>query len=167
MFRGVKGVQQPLGQMALVNVSPIAAPYTQLRVAPDGVRMAIIEGDNVLTFGAISGQQGPNPQISLSTVQDDPLGDASFAAVTWYGPDDVITLATPGSAVTEYPISGGSPTSVPTDSNMLTIAASYKQPLIGGLLKGQMAADASLTGSWMPIPDGDTLVSGSLPAYPG
>jgi len=30
-----------------------------------------------------------------------------------------------------------------------------------------MMADAGLTGSWLPINDGDTLADGSSPTYPG
>ena len=30
-----------------------------------------------------------------------------------------------------------------------------------------MAADASLTGSWMPIKDSDTPANGTSPVYPG
>ncbi len=50
---------------------------------------------------------------------------------------------------------------------MQTITASSGQPLIAGLSNGRMEADASLTGSWMPINDGDTPADGSSPTYPG
>jgi hypothetical protein len=176
MFRGSARARQALGKMIPVKVqnlqNQIEPPYTALKVAPDGVRVAIVQNGGILTYGAISGPQGPDPQIWLSTVQEDPLtqpnpGDVSFTSLAWYGPDDVITLATPGPTVTEYPVSGGTPVSIPTDSAMQTIAASYRQPLIAGLPKEALASDASLTGSWMPIIDGDTLISGSSPTYPG
>jgi hypothetical protein len=176
MFRG-SGARQPLGEMVPVNVVTTASPtYTALKVAPDGVRVAIVEGGGFLIFGAISGQQGPDPQISLSTVQDTPQFtpvqnslDATFTALAWYGPDNVITLATPGPTAIEYPVSGGTPTSIPTDSGMQAIAASSGQPLIAGLPNGQMVADASTTtGSWTTINDGDTSAKGKTPpVYPG
>lgn len=169
-FRAGPNERQPLGQMVAVNVlnaygSVIGLPngqYTALKVAPDGVRVAMIIGDNELTFGAISGQQGASPQIALSLVQQSPVNASTITGLTWYGSDDVITLATPGPAVTEYPVSGGAPTPIPSYPGMKTITASSKQPLIASVPGGQMVADPSLTGSWMTL-DG----SGSPPVYPG
>ena len=139
----------------------LAIPFTALRVAPDGVRVALIENNDELTFGAISGQQGPNPQIMLSQVQLSPLNANEFSGLTWYGPDNVITLAQPGPAATEYPVSGGTPTPIPAEPGMKTITASFGHLLIAGLTDGSIVADASLTGSWMPLGYGDA------PAYPG
>jgi hypothetical protein len=50
---------------------------------------------------------------------------------------------------------------------MQTITASFGRPLIAGLPKGRMVADASLTASWLPVNDGDTPADGSSPTYPG
>lgn len=177
MFRGSAGAQ-PLGPMVPVTVVTNSdlnvPPYTDIKVAPDGVRVAIIMDDEYLTFGAISGRLGPNPQIALSTVQYQPAAQsqpnavsASFA-LSWYGPDHVIVLATPGPVVTEYSVSGGTATPISADPAMQTITSSYGQPLIAGLPKGQLASDVNLNGSWMPITHNDgTPVKGSAPAYPG
>ncbi|HEX7164402.1 MAG TPA: LpqB family beta-propeller domain-containing protein [Trebonia sp.] len=172
MFRGTSNPRQPLAEMVPVGV--VNGPYTELRVAPDGVRVALVSGGNELTFGAISRPRGQNPQITLSPVQEAPLTQiqpvpqaVNFTALTWYGPDDVITLATPGPAVTKYPVSGGTPQSLQADADMQTITASFGQPLIAGLPQGRMVADHGLTGSWMPINDGDTSADGSSPTYPG
>jgi len=171
MFKNAVGIRQPLGQMIPVNVgsassglTSVTGPFTALRVAPDGVRVAIVIGGslgNVLTFGAISGEQGSRPQIMLSDVQLTPLNATAFTGLTWYGPDDVITLAQPGPAATEYPVSGGTPTSIPVDDGMETITASSGNLLVASMPDGRMMADASLTGSW-------TLIgTGSSPVYPG
>jgi hypothetical protein len=178
MFRGSGG--QPLGQRVPVTVTSTSyvptPPYTLLKVAPDGVRVAIVQGGGTtLTFGAISGQQGDNPRISLSTVQNTAqtltpsIAVASFTALAWYDADNVITLSGPGSpAVTEYPVSGGNSTPIPTDSGMESITVSYKQPLIAGLSNGQMASDVNPTGSWTAIDDVDgTPTDGIAPTYPG
>lgn len=182
MFRGSVRTLQPLGPMLPVQVTSTsyvpAPPYSLLKVAPDGVRVAIVQTgstQNTLTFGAISGQGGPNPQISLSTVQETPQTplqnapyNANFKALAWYDADHVITLANPGPAVTEYPVSGGNTTAIPTDSNMQSITVSYKQPLIAGLTTGQMASNPNFSGSWTPIDDTDSApTSGSAPVYPG
>ena len=182
MFRGSASTRQPLGQMVPVTMSndyPVTPPYSLLKVAPDGVRVAIVQNgptnSSTLTFGAISGQQGPNPRISLSTVQETPqtptttyAANSDFTALAWYGSDDVITLAEPGPAVTMYPVSGGEPISIPTGSNMLSLTTSYKQPLIASLTNGQMTSAPSTTSSWTPITNSDgTPTSGGAPAYPG
>lgn len=178
MFRASAGTPQPLGAVIPVTVSPpsqqspVEPPFLSLKVAPDGVRVAIVEADGtLLTFGAISGEQGPAPKIKLSTVQETPpqsaAGGTAFTGLSWYGSDNVITLATPGPAVTEYPVSGGDSTTIPTDPDMTTISASSGQPLIASLRKGLMASNGSLSGSWTAISDNSVPVNGSFPTYPG
>jgi spore germination protein GerM len=172
-FRNTGNSRVPLDLMVgvEVNVPPDeidvknpADQYTALQVAPDGVRVAIIMGGTTLTFGAISGATGPTPLIALSLVQLSPDNNASeFTGLTWYGPNDVITLATPGPAVTEYAVSGGAAQSIPAYPAMKTITAGgVSQPLIAGLPNGSMVYDASLTGSWLPLTG-----SGISPMYPG
>jgi hypothetical protein len=168
MFRATATLRSPAGQLVPVPVSvsspygkDLAIPFTALRVAPDGVRVALVENNAELTFGAISGPQGPAPQIMLSQVQLSPLNANEFHGLTWYGPDNVITLAQPGPAATVYPVSGATPTPIPVEPGMKTITASFGHLLIAGLTDGSIVADASLTGSWMPLGFGDA------PAYPG
>jgi hypothetical protein len=175
MFRGTPSARQPLAQMVPVDVSmQLGEQFTALQVAPDGVRVAIVMNGDELTFGAISRQQTQNPRITLSPVQEPPLTqvqsspvNAIFTALTWYGPDNVITLATPGPAVTEYPVSGGTPTSLQADPEMETITASSGEPLIAGLRKGGIKIDPGLQGSWLPVSDGATPAVGTSPTYPG
>jgi hypothetical protein len=179
MLRGAANARQPLAQTVSVDVenaqlsAQLSGPYTELAVAPDGVRVAIVSGGGELTFGAISQQQSQNPRITFSPVQEQPLiaaqssQPADFTALTWYGSDNVITLATPGPAVTEYPVSGAAPTSIQAVPDMRTITASAGAPLIAGLPKGRMVSDAATTGSWMMINDGDAPADGSSPTYPG
>jgi hypothetical protein len=140
-------------------------PFGALRVAPDGVRIAVIVNHSQLNFGAISEQAGARPdrqsvKIVFSPVQESLAGGA-FTALTWYGHNDVITLANPGPTVTEYPASGGAATSISTSSGLQAISASLGQPLLGSLAKRHLVSDASLTGSWM------FLSNGSSPTYPG
>jgi hypothetical protein len=174
VFRGTSNPRQPLSQMVPVEVesAQVNGPYTQLQVAPDGVRVAVVSGGNQLTFGAISRQQDQTV-LTFSPVLETPLtqvtvpDNANFTALTWYGPDNVIALATPGPSVTEYPVSGATSTAIQAESGMESITASWKQPLIAGLQNGSMVSDAGLQGSWMPINDGDTPAAGSSPTYPG
>ena len=159
---------RPLGPQVAVAVSNLAngtisGPFTQLRVAPDGVRVALVigAGSTELTFGAISGLHGPNPQITLSQVDAAPLNATTFTGLTWYGSDDVITLAGPGPVATEYPVSGGSPTSIPVDEGMKSVTASWNNLLVAGLAGGGLAVDKGTSTSWT------RLGAGSAPAYPG
>ena len=168
MFRNGSSSRRPLAQQLAVEVnSPgvrnMTIPIGQLRVAPDGVRVAIVfgAGNSVLTFGAISGHRGPSPQIMLSQVQLTPPGATTFTGLTWYGPTNVVTLAGPGPVVTEYPVSVGGATSIPVDASMRSITASAGSLLVAGLPQGRIASLASLSGSWLP------LGSGSSPVYPG
>jgi hypothetical protein len=169
MFRDTVSLRQPGGQLTPFPVDVISAygvknpgvAITALRVAPDGVRVALVMTGSVLTFGAISGQDGQHPQIKLSQVLLAPLNAEEFTGLTWYGPDDVIALAEPGPSVTEYPVSGGNPQSIPAEPGMKTITATSGNLLVAGLSNGHMVADPNLIGAWMP------LGTGSAPTYPG
>jgi lipoprotein LpqB-like beta-propeller protein/sporulation and spore germination protein len=171
MIRGPLNPQQPLGQPVPVQVNDLfrlatGPPYTSIRVAPDGVRVALISDGDAVRFGAIAvtsqeGQRGGQVSITitLSQVEDLPVSGL-FTGLTWYGPDDVITL-TDAPAVTEYPVSGAPYTAIPADTDLSSITAGYGQPLIASLPGGRIVENVSLEGAWMPI-DG-----GYGPTYPG
>ena len=88
--------------------------------------------------------------------------------MTWYGPDNVITLGGPPSTLTEYPVNGGTPTSQMLDQSVQSITASPGQALIAGVAKGEMIEAPNLTGAWATIATGaGTPVKGISPTYPG
>jgi hypothetical protein len=141
-------------------------PFTGLRVAPDGVRVAIIVGGNDLDFGAFVQLDNTRPgqaavEIVLSQFYVSVLS-ATFTSVTWYGPDNVIALRDPGPELTEYPVDGGSSTSIPAQPHTSGITASFGSPLIARLPGGAMAANASLSNSWMQLTG-----TGISAVYPG
>jgi hypothetical protein len=172
MVRGEARPNEPQGQPVTVNVMdsdgyPASGGFTALRVAPDGVRVAIIVDGTDLNFGAIDWQVGVRPgqvtmKIVLSPFYVAATGATTFGAVSWYGPDNVITFGEPGPVLTEYPVNGGNPTPIPPLPQIKSITASSNSALIAGLARGGMMADASLTGSWMSIPG-----KSFSPAYPG
>jgi hypothetical protein len=172
MVRGDARPNDPQGQPVTVNVTdsegnPANGPFTALRVAPDGVRVAIIVGGTDLNFGAIEWQVGSHAgqvtmRIVFSPFYVAATGTTTFGAVSWYGPDNVITFGEPGPVLTEYPVNGGSSQPIPPLSRIKSITASWGSALVAGQAKGGMMADASLTGSWMSIP-GDSF----SPVYPG
>jgi Lipoprotein LpqB beta-propeller domain len=144
----------------------VTGPYTALRVAPDGVRVALVVGSGQqLRFGAISQQQGARPTQVTYQIRLSPFfvstQDNYFSSVSWYGPNDVITLADQGPAVTEYPVNGGTSVSIPANAQLETISASSGQPLLAMQTNEQIAGDLSLNSSWM------ALRAGSSPVYPG
>jgi hypothetical protein len=173
MISGAASPSQQAGKPVAVSVvnsdgtTQNVGPFTALRVAPDGVRVAIIVGGNDLDFGAFAQLDNVRPgqaavQIVLSQFYVS-VPSATFTSVTWYGPDNVIALRDdPGPELTEYPVDGGSSTSIPAQPHMRWITASFGSPLIAGLPRGAMAANASLSNSWIPLTG-----TGIFAVYPG
>ena len=52
------------------GIKHLTVPYTGLRVAPTRVRVAIVIDSDELTFGAISGQQGPAADHALASAAE-------------------------------------------------------------------------------------------------
>jgi hypothetical protein len=153
--------------------TPTGQQYTALQIAPDGVRVAMITDADELAFGAINWEAATGPglgsvkiSISLSPFYVSNL-DSGFRAVTWYGPDNVITLGGPGSTLTEYPVNGGTPTSQMLDQAVQSITAVPDEALIAGIYKDQMIEALTLTGAWTSIVTGASPVKGISPTYPG
>jgi hypothetical protein len=163
--------------------APVTAPVTAVKVAPDGVRVALILGGGsgtagsaasgtTLDFGAITQPipaQGHGADLAMFQVTLSPFyvssQSASFSAVTWYGPDNVITLGTApgtqGPVLTEYSVNGESSSPVSSDSGITSVTASLGSELIAGSRGGLLLADASTSGAWA------TIGAGLDPAYPG
>jgi hypothetical protein len=151
------------------GLSAYSGLVSAVRVAPDGVRVALIINSDELTFGSIVWQQGSGPGLGESVsiklspfIVTEDLTTAQFTAVAWYGSDDVITLSNPGSTLTEYPVNGGTSTSQMLDQSVSSIAASSGQALIAGVAKDGMLEAPSLTGAWAPV-----VYKGVSPTYPG
>ena len=147
--------------------------FSDLQIAPDGVRVAMILNEDQLSFGAIVWSSGTGPGLGSVRIQLSPfnVGDliSGFELVTWYGADNVITLGGPDSTLTEYPVNGGTPTSQTLDQNVGSITASPGQALIAGVAKDDEMIEASnLTGAWATIAtSAGTPVKGISPTYPG
>jgi hypothetical protein len=153
--------------------TPAGQQYTALQIAPDGVRVAMITDADELAFGAIDWEAGTGPALGSVKISLSPFYvnnfTSGFAAVTWYGPDNVITLGGPGSTLTEYPVNGGTPTSQMLDQMVNSIAAATSaEALIAGVDKDGMIEAPTLTGAWASIVSGSGApVKGNSPTYPG
>jgi lipoprotein LpqB-like beta-propeller protein/sporulation and spore germination protein len=151
---------------------------SDLSVAPDGVRVALIMSGNgpgrQLEVAAISqsGPQAPGPRgvPSVHPVISDgvPLG-ASLTdpvALTWYGADDLIAVnhAGGGNALWEVPVDGQQaqgPQATPPGTLSIT-ADGTANVLVAGLTGNQLAVSTGLEGPWQTLGE-----PGRDPAYPG
>jgi hypothetical protein len=162
---------KPIMATVTSNGSIVNGSFTALQIAPDGVRVAMVLDSDELTFGAIVWQQGTGPSLGVK-IELSPFNVSNlvngFLAVTWYGPDNVITLGGPGSTLTEYPVNGGASTSQMLDQTVESITATVGQALIAGVNKDGMIEAPTLTGAWAPILTGaSTQLKGISPTYPG
>ena len=181
-----QSAQSMLGEPVEANVThsngdPVNGQIKALRVAPDGVRVALVvdtgadgTGGTTVDFGAIaalSQSQLRQGQLTVMQVTVSPFYVSSqsvnFSAVSWYGADNVITLgSSPGlqgaPVLTEYSVNGGSSSPVSSDANITSLTTSYGRELVAAEKNGVLLADASTSGAWAIIPGG-----GLAPAYPG
>ena len=165
------------GQTTSVNTSALPGNVTDLSVAPDGIRIALIVqngSSSVVDLAAIihggqseQGQRGlPSETVSLTEpavhlgpdlVQPEDL--------TWYDADNLIVL-TGGSSprLSEVPVDGQQSYNsqlAPPGTDSIT-ANSEMNALVAGLPGEQLVVSTSLEGPWQFLG-----VHGQNPAYPG
>jgi Lipoprotein LpqB beta-propeller domain/Sporulation and spore germination len=156
----------PAGKGAAVQVTlPFGVgPVAGLRVAPDGVRVALIIGTGAAThmlLGAIA-----HFGASVSIVHTAPLapGLVSLSALTWYDEDHVLAITQPpaGTRLWEVPVNGAAPILKSAQPGMASIAADGPQNnLYVGMTAGQLENEAVLGGIWRDF------TAGSYATYPG
>ncbi|HYZ54356.1 MAG TPA: LpqB family beta-propeller domain-containing protein [Streptosporangiaceae bacterium] len=156
----------PAGGGAAVRVAgalPAGDRVTALKVAPDGVRCAMIvtsgAGSQLMLAAIIrAGQQAYlGPPV--------PISSENFTALTWYDADHVIALSqtSHGPVLDEVAVNGELLSPVPAEQGTVSITADGSAgPLVAGLSNGQMVMLASLGGLWSGV-----VGTGSDPAYPG
>jgi hypothetical protein len=136
---------------------------TMLRVAPDGVRVAMIvrgpHGSHVMV-GAIT-RSGSAASIG-SPVQ---VGSkvARPGGVSWYDADNLAVLVGAGTVaaqVHKVPVNGSQPTLIAPDANAISLTVGGGQIVVGNA-SGRMATFVVSADSWRPLPPGQA------PAYPG
>ncbi len=134
-----------------------------LRVAPDGVRIAVIvrgKSPPQVQIGAIT--RGKN---AASIGQLVPIGQRirDPTALSWYDADYLMVLDSPGgagAALQRVPVNGGQPTLVLPERRIVSLATAGSH-IVAGLRGGQIVTFGGLAGGWGP------LVAGEDPAYPG
>jgi len=134
-----------------------------LRVAPDGVRVAMV----------VTGQDHPQVMVgaiahsgaaaSIGTPVQVGAKVADPAAVSWYDADNLAVLASVGTSaarIDEVPVNGGRPTEIVPERRLVSLSVGGGQIAVG-LAGGHMSTYAVSTDSWRALPDGQE------PTYPG
>jgi hypothetical protein len=137
---------------------------TALRIAPDGIRIAMIvrgNGGSQLEIGAVT--LGPKSTASIGQLAPVGAGTPDPAALNWYNADNLLVLARPATGrvrLEEVPVSGGEPTRIAAEPGTISLATAGSQ-VVAGLRNGRLVTLSGLSGSWEP------LFSGEAPAYAG
>jgi len=158
LLRGGQGSAHP------VHLPPDLGPVTSLRVAPDGVRVAMIVGRGANARLFLAAATHDHIGYFLSTTA--PLGSAlrPVSALTWYGEDHILVITGSGahSQYWDVPVDGANPTSFITQPGMTTVtAAGPGQPIYLGLENGGQLRAVGLNQSFTPITPGQAVI------YPG
>jgi hypothetical protein len=149
--------------------SHLPGTVTGLRVAPDGVRVAMIIGSGATAqVWLAAARRGP---AGFSITRPIPLGGQSATrvltgvrALTWYDEDHLLVVTGDGSAsqLWEVPVDGDSPTSEGKDSGITSVtAAGPGNPIYLGLSDRRLVRVVGLLQLLQPI------TAGQAPVYPG
>jgi len=145
------------GAPVRVTLPPGLGPVTGLKVAPDGVRIALVAG------------QGPNARVVVGAIeragttvtvpQVVPLapGLTEPSALTWYDEDHLLAITQQGTAsqLWEVPVNGDAPVSKNSLPGMVTIAAAGAQnPLYLGMSARRLENSVGLGEPWRDIAAG-------------
>jgi hypothetical protein len=158
--RGIWLLVHGQGPAQRVLPPPGLGPVTSLRVAPDGVRVAMIVKGHLLLAAVLRDKTG----FFLSTTS--PLGSAltSVSALTWYGEDHVLAITGSGED-TQYwdvPVDGGNPRSPIKQPGLTTVtAAGPGHPIYLGVGNSGLLRAGGLNQPLAPITPGQAII------YPG
>ena len=167
----------------VLQALPEPAMITSLRVAPDGVRVAMIvryhNGTKAVLVAAAS-KNASYTYLAQTEVMARVGSDiADPMALTWLDPDHLLVLAKSGSAsqIFESPLNGGTSTEIAAPGGVPSIASIASNwptadgiprlvvavPGSGGRAPAIYSADAGLLNrGWSQLP-----LSGSTPVFPG
>jgi hypothetical protein len=163
--RGVFVLRGGHGPPQLVQLpTNLREPVTSLRVAPDGVRVAMIVGRGTSAHLVLAAAMKGHTGFFLSTTA--PLGSAlpPVSALTWYGEDHILVITESGenSQYWDVPVNGDNPNWLNTQAGMTTVtAAGPGHPIYLGLENGAMQRAIALKQPPAPIPPGQAVI------YPG
>ena len=174
----------PPARPVLVPVQTPALPPTaviqSLRVAPDGVRVAMIVRYGASTrilIAAISRSGNPSFTYLAQTQQMLRVGSSLMnpLALTWLDPDHLLVLnRTAGkSEIYQVPLSSGPPTEIVTPNGVTSLSASwpygqrYPQLAVGIAPTSTTPGQIEISKTSPLNPDWQPVVKGITPVFPG
>jgi hypothetical protein len=163
---------------AVLPVSTLSVPasdtITALRVAPDGVRVAMIAqgstGSAKVLLGAIT-SSGIGAKARLSIGQQSPLqaigtGVADPTALSWYDADHILVLSgTRNGQLYEVPLNGGAADLVSTPPGAVSVATAGSEAGSGGQVFVGTARNIMTSSG--PNLSWRSVAPGTAPVYPG
>jgi len=155
------------GPAVKVPLPPGLGPVTGLRIAPDGVRVAMISGTGSAArlFIAAVVTQGGRSSI-VHPLQVGP-GVAGPSALTWYDEDHLLVVALPATGtgsprLKEVPVNGGSAVPLGGPAGIVSITSAGPQnPLYLSLAGGRLVKSVGIGEPWTDVSAGRAAV------YPG
>jgi hypothetical protein len=148
-----------------VSLPDLGGPVTSLRVAPDGVRVAMIVGAGARAHLVLAAAVR-DPAGGFALTERAPLFSAlpPVTALTWYDEDHLLVITKSGenSQYWEVPVDGYNPTSLITLPGLTTVtAAGPGHPIYLGLANGGLERAGGLNQALVPITPGQAII------YPG
>lgn len=154
---------------------PVTDDISALKVAPDGVRVAMIvrsKSGSAVYVTSATVRKRPIPMILLAqTGQVQALGPdlVNPVGLTWWGPDHLLVLDRRGGATQLYeaPLNGGQSSRVPAPPNVTSVAGNGSVVVVGtrttqgGSPQAMIESANNLDGIWHRV------AAGSTPVYPG
>jgi hypothetical protein len=162
--RGVWVLKHGRAPAIPVPLPPGLGPVTSLRVAPDGVRLAMIAGTGAGAHLVLAAAMYDGNRFSLTAAA--PLGSAlpPLSALTWYDEDHLLVITGSGenSQYWEVPVDGDNPTPLIKQPGMTTVtAAGPGNPIYLGLANNALEKAVGLNQPVAPITPGQAVI------YPG
>jgi hypothetical protein len=163
--QGVRVLITGQGPGVPVQLPSLGGPVTSLRVAPDGVRVAMIVGEGARAHLVLAAAMRDRAGGFLLT-KSAPLFSAlpPVSAFTWYDEDHLLVITGSGedSQYWEVPVDGYNPTSLIKTPGLTTVtAAGPGHPIYLGLANGGVERAGGLNQQLVPITPGQAII------YPG
>jgi hypothetical protein len=144
---------------------PTGEKVTALKVAPDGVRCAMLASGPTGTQLLLAAIVQSGQQAFIGEAVPVSADNLNFTSLTWYDADHLIALRDSSGhpVLDEIAINGENTTAFPATAGITSITADgSSNPLVAGLSSGQLTTLATPGGLWSGV-----VGAGRAPAYPG
>ena len=151
--------------LQVTDMLPAGEKVTALKVAPDGVRFALLVSGPSGTQLLLAAIVGSGKQAHLGTAVPISADNLNLTSLAWYDSDHVLALQDSSShpVLDEVTINGGNITPYPATKGITSITADGSaNPLVAELSNGQLTTLATPGGLWSGV-----IGAGRSPAYPG